>query len=338
MKGNHSYLSKTCTILVLSSIITVSISGCGLFKKDKEVLAPPLVKSSVVDLKTGKAEIKNIEKTIALSSVCVPKDTFICTFSQRGGFIKSLNFKSGDSVKKGDVLAELDNNEISSEVEEQSLVLKKLQLRYQSLLEDPNVQNIEKQTLELDVQAQESRLQRLKTEEKKHKLTSPVDGYVVSKADLSIGDRVNGSDPIYTVAKSNSFKFLCDQSQDAGSIAIGMSTIVQFNGKDLSGKVTSLDEKFYRDGKTTKCIAIETEGNLAGAKMGQTFSTFISVGKKENALVVPRKAVKYYDSKAYVRILENGSRIERFVEVGLINSAEAEITSGLQEGDEVIIN
>jgi hypothetical protein len=61
--------------------------------------------------------------------------------------------------------------------------------------------------------------------------------------------------------------------------------------------------------------------------------------KKEDVIVVPYKAVKAgEDGNAYVRIYEKEDIIERYVEKGVQDGDNIEITTGLSEGEIIILN
>ena len=55
-------------------------------------------------------------------------------------------------------------------------------------------------------------------------------------------------------------------------------------------------------------------------------------------MVVPKEAIVQQDGENYVFVYEDGIAKRRVVEIGLSSESLQEITSGLQEGQMVIIN
>jgi membrane fusion protein, macrolide-specific efflux system len=72
--------------------------------------------------------------------------------------------------------------------------------------------------------------------------------------------------------------------------------------------------------------------------MGENALVTYVQDKRENALVLARSQVNLIGGQYYVYVLENGVRVERFVEVGLMTDTEVEIIKGLSAGDLIIIN
>jgi hypothetical protein len=59
---------------------------------------------------------------------------------------------------------------------------------------------------------------------------------------------------------------------------------------------------------------------------------------KDSAIVVPKKYVVSSNNRKYVVVLEDGLRVEKDVTVGITNDTDAEIVSGLEVGDLIILN
>jgi multidrug efflux pump subunit AcrA (membrane-fusion protein) len=62
----------------------------------------------------------------------------------------------------------------------------------------------------------------------------------------------------------------------------------------------------------------------------------IATGAKENVLVIPRKAVLFKTGKTYVFVLQDGRASQREVTLGLTEEDEAEVLTGIAEGEVII--
>ena len=62
----------------------------------------------------------------------------------------------------------------------------------------------------------------------------------------------------------------------------------------------------------------------------------IEVTRKDNVLLVPNRAIRADNSKRLVTVLQAGTPKEVPVTLGLSNDQEAEVLSGLAEGDQVV--
>jgi membrane fusion protein, macrolide-specific efflux system len=60
--------------------------------------------------------------------------------------------------------------------------------------------------------------------------------------------------------------------------------------------------------------------------------------KRENVLIVSRSYINTMSGRYYVNVLEDGVRVERDIEIGLMTATEVEIVDGIDEDDLIIIN
>jgi macrolide-specific efflux system membrane fusion protein len=74
-----------------------------------------------------------------------------------------------------------------------------------------------------------------------------------------------------------------------------------------------------------------------GLRPGQSASVVITVAEAENALSVPAAAVQAVGSTNVVTVQENGQNVTRQVQVGLRGESTVQITSGLTEGENVVL-
>ncbi|OGV88589.1 hypothetical protein A2Z41_01900 [Microgenomates group bacterium RBG_19FT_COMBO_39_10] len=114
-------------------------------------------------------------------------------------------------------------------------------------------------------------------------------------------------------------------------------TLDSLAGKTFTGKVVSVDRiGNVTSGVTTYPIIIQFDISSEQILPNMTATAEIITEIKENVLWVPSQAIKTQAGQAIVKVLVNGEEQEREVEVGLENSDQAEIISGLNEGETVI--
>jgi macrolide-specific efflux system membrane fusion protein len=74
-----------------------------------------------------------------------------------------------------------------------------------------------------------------------------------------------------------------------------------------------------------------------GLRPGQSASVVITVAEAENALSVPAAAVTTAGNTNIVTVQENGQNVSRQVQVGIRGESTVQITSGLTEGENVVL-
>lgn len=150
------------------------------------------------------------------------------------------------------------------------------------------------------------------------------------------------SQPIPTIQDLGSLKATVQISEvDIPKVALGQKTTLTFDaveGLTITGKVEKIDTAgTINSGVVTygATIGFDTIDNRV--RTGMSVSAYITTGVKQDVLIVPNSAVKTQGDKHYVEILENGVPRQQTVEVGLSNDTFTEVTSGLKEGDNVVI-
>ena len=240
------------------------------------------------------------------------------------GEITNLNVSVGSRVSAGAVLAAIGGESAENSLADAALAVQNAQLSLQSAQEA------------LD----------------SYTITSPISGTVIEK-NLKAGDQLNGGDSgaMAVIYDLSQLELQMDVSElDIGQIQPGQT--VEITAEALPGQTfTGVVEKVSVNGTTTDgfttypvTILLSEYGDL---NPGMNVSAHIIVERAENALCVPAEAVNG-DGTVLVAgegaFAEDGvtiadpSKIEsRPVTLGRGNQDFVEITSGLEEGETVLL-
>lgn len=240
------------------------------------------------------------------------------------GEITSLNVSVGSRVSAGTVLAAIGGESAENSLADAALAVQNAQLSLQSAQEA------------LD----------------SYTITSPISGTVIEK-NLKAGDQLNGGDSgaMAVIYDLSQLELQMDVSElDIGQIQPGQT--VEITAEALPGQTfTGVVEKVSVNGTTTDgfttypvTILLSEYGDL---NPGMNVSAHIIVERAENAMCVPAEAV---NSDGTVLVAGEGafaedgvtiadpSKIEsRPVTLGRGNQDFVEITSGLEEGETVLL-
>lgn len=128
---------------------------------------------------------------------------------------------------------------------------------------------------------------------------------------------------------------------DATRLKPGLAATVSWNalpGTSVGGKVASIDPNATTtNGVVTYGVLISLDQVPDGARPGQTVQATVTVGTAEDVVVVNAVAVTGTGNRHTVTLLQDGRQVVRQVQVGLQGDQLDEITSGLQEGDQVVL-
>jgi len=128
---------------------------------------------------------------------------------------------------------------------------------------------------------------------------------------------------------------------DVSKVKVGdrvLITLDAFPRKEFFGEIIHIDSaETIVDGVVYYKVKSTIDTKDTNIKSGMTADIIIITDSKEDALIIPRRAVIEKEGKSMVRIPVNGDFQEIEVETGLVGSdGNIEIISGLKEDDKVI--
>ena len=198
--------------------------------------------------------------------------------------------------------------------------------------------------IEQDLQAirnLEMQLQSLQSFAGQLTVTAPMDG-VVSELRVQPGQTISMGEWLGTIYNPGRMEMFV-QVDDVDVLLIQQGAPVQITldalpGRTFTGRVTWIAPSGQdQSGFTFFQVRIEVEGGPE-LRPGMQAQAFIDAGKAENVLLVPLEAIFQEDRQYKVEILkEDGTTEVVPVEVGLMNEFMAEIKSGLEEGQLVVV-
>lgn len=183
-------------------------------------------------------------------------------------------------------------------------------------------------------------------------ITSPIDGEVLSK-DVEVGDAVSsilvlGSQATLVMTLGDTsevyVKGTVDEA-DIGKVYLGQAArivVESFKDKTFQGKVTKIAPLgVEKDNVTTFEVRVSIQNPTGELRANMSANAEIILEEKKNVLLAPEGALVFdKDKNASVEIPDpkaDTGRRKVAVKVGITNGVKAEIASGLNEGQKVIL-
>ena len=172
-------------------------------------------------------------------------------------------------------------------------------------------------------------------------LEAPTEG-IVGNIDISLGEIAQANVPVGTLI-SPSLRIEAEVSElDIANIRVGQPVAFTFDaieGRTFAGHVTSVaPREISKDEDVYYKVKIAIDDEEPAIRIGMTADLDIEVGRKDDALLVPRRQVYRREGKDYVKVLAaNGKTEEIAVVVGLRGRDEYEILSGVRESDLIVV-
>ncbi|MFO7154428.1 MAG: efflux RND transporter periplasmic adaptor subunit, partial [Caldicoprobacter oshimai] len=84
-------------------------------------------------------------------------------------------------------------------------------------------------------------------------------------------------------------------------------------------------------------VRVKIDNSPGKLRPGMFARAGLVLDKKENAVVVPKRAIVRQGDKAYVFVIKGGSVERREVQVGMDDGERIEVISGLKSGEQVVV-
>ncbi|WP_129721503.1 efflux RND transporter periplasmic adaptor subunit [Xylanivirga thermophila] len=322
-------------ILVFTMAFT--LSGCYLMPKEEPILNPPLSEPEEITYETIEAKRNDIERRITGSATFISAEQNNVFFSHGGGRIKKIYIKAGDEVKKGDILAELETDNLESRIKQQEIMVKKADIIYKKTKEGED--KYTQEAAMLDLELEQLRLEDLRRELDEAKLYASIDGKIVYMDNkLSIGDFVEAYQSIMSIADPQNL-LLEYSGNDLSEFKPGMKVDLKVKGNNFVGEVvmTPANLPLGADDHLKNVVRISVDKLPNDIKPGDSAEINLVLDRREDVIVLPRNAVHNYMGRRFVNVLEDGIKREQDVEIGIETATEVEIKKGIDEGKKVIV-
>ena len=220
--------------------------------------------------------------------------------TQVPGKINKIYFKSGDFVKKGDKIIELDHKEISAQLDGAIAQHKLNQINYERdiILYKKDMLPASKIDQDLEaIKTSQSKIDQLKAQISYHIITAPFSGKLGIRQ-VSIGDYLSPGSEITTLNTVSPIyiNFTLSQ-QNLNLIKLGQKIIVKvssFPKQKFDGIITSIDNQISDSTKGINIQATINNNKTHFILLPNMFANIeITIGLPKTSFVVPENAIQY---------------------------------------------
>ncbi|MXW43631.1 MAG: efflux RND transporter periplasmic adaptor subunit, partial [Candidatus Dadabacteria bacterium] len=290
-------------------------------------------KEARIEYVTQKIERGDITSLVRASGTLKPtKQARI--YSQINGTLKEVRSEANDEVKKGQVLALMEEPEgLSGDVEYFKEILKKTttDLEISTNSHGANKRLYEKELISREefnlslsehsaaVAAREKAQADLETAQRKldaTRITSMLDGMVLEK-NIIIGEQIhpNKSEPLYVLAENpRTLHLISNVSEaDIGKIKEGQDVLFRvdaFPGKNFSAKIKQVaNSPSIKNDVVTYDVTCLVENPELELKPGMTAEVKKVISTKKDVLKVPTAALRFIPPKSSAAATEEGENV-----------------------------
>lgn len=319
------------------------------------------VQAKNAELELGKIEQKNISQLLKVNGkIELPPQSMISISVPLGGYLKSTKLLPGMRIKKGEVIAVLEDmqyiqlqqdylsmkenlhftekefirqKELNQSKASSDKVFEQIEMEFQN--QKIALKSLSEKLLLLNIQPSSLSENRLN---KGIAIYSPVNGYV-SKVNANIGKYVNSSDALFELIDiKNLYLNLKVFEKDLDKVFIGQSILAYNNAqpdKKFEGKVVLIGRDLADDGSIEVYCHFNRLDNslIPGMYMNAEIEVHLA-----NVAALPEDAVLYFEGRNYVFISKGNNQFELLeVELGNKENNFVQVLNHEAVGDQDIV-
>lgn len=367
---NRKKFNKLLGLMAAQLFVMSFFSGCAAEEADNDNIVIVEQETVAKEYKLAVAAIDDVIKSKGIKCVYTQLNGQEVSFELSGKMISKVYVKEGDTVKKGQLLAELSSGSREAEQEQLEYQIARNKLLLEHAEEDENYEISrrwleymyqsgqsaqEKEALEKGIEdlqrnyrytkedcqdaitLDEKQLAQLTTEARQGKVYAAMAGTVMDLKDKLEGSTSTRGEVIMTVMDNTQCIFLVEDTEYASYFTEGQEVDMSISYGNGSGSYKLIPYEMDKWGDSLQFSITESSTN-GTIDPGTSGTIKVILEQKNQVLTLPVNAVHTADDKKYVYVSgENGMREVKWIETGLEGDDKIEVTSGLLEGEKVIL-
>jgi len=355
--------------LIMAFLLLLSATGCqGDLAK---ATAPELLTPVDVEWDTAVVEKGDVYDVTMYPGSVIPHVENV-TFGVDGK-LNALLVMVGDTVKKGQVIATLDDSSARKQIEtleakildkktlasfsdgkaEADIAIAKAELAIMkengSTAEACKIKQIDieilqaklRQTQELrnlELKQMEDELAELKANAVGGDLIAPIDGQIIYSCGDGFGDTIRANEVVFCIADINQLYVSTDDAIDEEKIATASKiyAITEVGEKELT-YLPYREEERLTAGLTGVALKSRFQAKGSDLEAGLYAAVMVVENLREDVLKIPVNCLYQDRTSHYVYKVVGEQRIRCDVKIGTSSSIDVEILEGIQEGDVVYV-
>ncbi len=321
-----------------------------------------------VTVSAVKAEVGSIDERLTLTGALKPKEQVDVT-PKSTGRLQSIHYHIGDRVNVGDLIAELERDEIEQQVRRaeaaiqvsrasleqrkaelrnsQTMLQRAEQLRADGLIspQDFDMQTTQTAVVESQVELSEAQLRQTEAELRELKIRleqtrifAPIDGLIATRY-VDVGALLGPSTPIVRVVNLNTMITAASvPEREVGKLRVGNQARVRvdaFGDREFTGRVARISPVLDAATRSAMIeIEIRNPNSLLKAEMFARVE--LDLSSTRETVLIPREALVYRGAQPGVYLINGEVPEFRSIETGLTQEGRVEVIANLEPGTEVV--
>ena len=337
--------------ITITILIILFIGGMILYPKFKPFIASKIIKKNDKGAPIRQQQQKlnasgyiivpsQMSDLIKIPGTLKPDEEVDMSFETSGKIVK-ISFIEGTRVKKGDLLAKINDRPLQAQLEKllaQRKLSEEKEFRQKSLLNKDAISQESYDQIVTELQTNRADINLIKARIMETELRAPFDGTIGLRY-LSEGSYATPSTKIAKLVKISPLKIEFSISEKyATEIRIGYPVTFSNDATNevYNAAVYAVDPKIDLETRTIVIRALYPNKNEE-LKSGSSTSVLLKLSQIDNAIAIPTEALIAEMEGEKVFVYKSGKASSTRVTTGLRTESKIQITEGLKYGDTLLI-
>ncbi len=343
-------MRKRMLIVVGAMVLLIVALGSSKYFQIRAAMAefaafqppPEAVTTVVASAEEWPSTLRAIGSVVAVQGVTVSADL--------PGIVERISFESGSSVRRGDLLLQLDTSQEKAQLAaaESAWKLAQVNLARMSGLRQKGVSSqAELDQMQAQAEQAEARTGEIRATIERKRIRAPFDG-VLGIRQVNLGQYLNGGDPVVSLqALDPIFVDFAVPQQDVGRLAIDHEVSLSAEGLEAttaSGRIDALDSVVDEATRNVR-VRARFSNSQRRLRPGMFVEAQVALGAVQRSVTLPTSAINYapYGDSVYVveeMVAPNGQSYrgvrQQVVKLGPSRGDQVAVLSGLEPGEEIV--
>lgn len=258
--------------------------------------------------------------------------------SDVSGRVVEIYVDKGSRVQKGTPLLRIDSELIEADYQAALAAyntMVKDEQRFTRSNEAGGVSDQQLDQIRTQVEAAHSRLVMAKWKKDNAVVKAPMRGTIDMRY-VEVGSLIAPNAPLFDIVDNSGLKLICMVPESKlDQITKGQKVTASDNGKTFTGKVTNIGIKTDRGLNYPVDVVLDNDPDL---RIGMYLNAHFISDNEQLSILVPRKAIVGSAMAANVFLAVDGKAVRREVKLGDMYGDNIEVTSGLKDGETIIVS
>jgi membrane fusion protein (multidrug efflux system) len=305
--------------------------------KGQQISSPK--KSSILPVEAKVIKPRHIENAIKITGSILANES-VSIRSEISGKIENILFQEGQRVKKGDLLLNINDDEILAQLERLKYTKQlndDMEYRMRQLFEKEAISREEYDIALTTLNTTLSDIKEREARAAKYKLYAPFDG-IIGLRQISEGSYITPSDLIVNIYNINPIKVEFSVPGKYSANANKGDSIrfsIEASEEEFTGIIYAIEPRIDPQTRTLSIRAI-CKNDQEILIPGQFVNIEYILNELPDALMVPSEAIIPEMNSHKIFIFKHGEARQQSITIGVRTDKDVQITSGINPGDTVI--